>query len=280
VSYIDNIPQEERNALEAEGLYILVPVLGTYYVSFNTQKAPFDNPLLRKALTLAIDNDFIANVLRQGAVIPAEAFVGNGFYTSGHDVEFRAEGLKYIDSQNYEQRKEEAREALAEAGYPNGEGLDRIEYLLNEMAMHTMIAEAIQHMWKEVLNVNMEIRTAEWSVVQVDRRQGNFQIARNGWIADFNDPMTMLGLLVSSSQNNDGKYSNPVFDAKIEESMNESDPAKRSLLLHEAEDIMMDDWACAPIYFYCDEKAADPKMQGRAHSMVGYTFFHKAYLGE
>jgi oligopeptide transport system substrate-binding protein len=104
-------------------------------------------------------------------------------------------------------------------------------------------------------------------------------VSRNGWIGDYNDPLTMLGLFVSSSENNDGQYSNPAYDAKIAASMKERDPAKRAKLLHEAEDIMLgQDWACAPIYYYCIEAAADTKFKGFANSMLGYTFFHKAYI--
>ncbi|MCL2053117.1 MAG: peptide ABC transporter substrate-binding protein [Oscillospiraceae bacterium] len=279
VSYILDFPAEERNAVESAGMYRKSPLLGTYYVCYNTELEPFNDPLVRKALTLAIDNAFIADVLRQGSVVPATAFVGDSFFTSGHDVEFRKEGANYIDPYNYEEAKAEAQKALAEAGYPNGEGFPRVEYLLNDDSTHSMIAEAIQQMWKEVLNVNMEIRSAEWSVVLSDRRAGNFQVSRNGWIADFNDPVTMLGMFMSTSANNDGNYSNPEFDRLIEESMRETDPAKRSALLHQAEAVMLgQDWACAPIYYYCVEAAASPNLKNFYSSMLGYEFFHRAYL--
>ena len=279
VSYIASFPLEEREALDAAGMYERGPMLGTYYVNFNNLKAPFDDPLVRKALTLAIDNAFIADVLFQGSVIPATAFVGDGFYTAGHDVAFRAEGGAYFDPYNYEQAKEEAQQALAEAGYPNGEGFPHFEYLLNEDAGNALIAEAVQQMWKDVLNVSAELRTAEWSVVLVDRRGGHYEVGRAGWIADFNDPVTMLGLFVSSSANNDTFYANPDFDALIAASAVETDPAARSQLLHQAEDIMIgQDWACAPLYYYTAERAADPALKDFTLSLLGYTFFHRAYL--
>jgi len=280
-SYIEGFPQEERNALEEADMYYMSPLLGTYYLSFNHDVEPFNDPLVRKALTLAIDNAFISDVLRQGAVIPAAAFVGDGFHTSGHDVAFREEGPKYIDPYNYEANKEEARQALAEAGYPDGEGFPRIEFLLNEGAGHEMIAEAVQQMWKDVLNVNAELRTAEWSVLLVDRREGSYQVARNGWLGDFNDPFTMLGMFMSSSANNDCFYSNPEFDELIAQSMRQTDPAARSQLLHQAEAIMFgQDWACAPIYYYTNESAVNPNLKDFSVSLLGYSLFHKAYLSE
>ncbi len=277
--YIDSMPQEEIKALKADGLYGAIPQLGTYYVSFNFGKPPLDNVLVRKALTLAIDTDFIANVLREGSVAPAEAFVGTGFKTSGASKLFRDGYATYVAPAQYEENKKLAQEALAEAGYPNGEGIPKIEYLLNDNTGHIMIAEAIQKMWKDVLNVDIEIRVAEWATVTADRREGNFNIARNGWIGDYNDPATMLTLFLSTSGNNDGKYNNPAYDAKIAESFAEKDPDKRDALLHEAEDILIgQDWACAPVYYYADEWGVNPKLKDWGITPLGYKFFQKAYL--
>ncbi len=277
--FIDGFPQEESTALKAEGLHGMIPQLGTYYVSFNVGKEPFDNVLVRKAMTLAIDTDFIANVLREGSVAPAEAFVGTGFSTSGASKPFRGEYKTYVAPADYEANCKLAQEALAEAGYPNGEGIPKIEYLLNDNTGHIMIAEALQKMWKDVLGIDIEIRVAEWAVVTSDRREGNFNLARNGWIGDYNDPATMLTLFLSTSGNNDGKYNNPEYDAKIAASMAETDPEKRDLLLHEAEDILIgQDWACAPIYYYSDEYACPPTLKDWGITPLGYKFFHKAYI--
>ncbi len=279
--FIDAMPQEETTALKADGLYGIIPQLGTYYVSFNVEKEPLNNPLVRKALTLAIDTDFIANVLREGSVAPAEAFVGTGFRTSGASRDFRDGYAAYMAPSDYAANCEAAKAALAEAGYPNGEGIPKIEYLLNDNTGHIMIAEALQKMWKDVLGVEIEIRIAEWATVTADRRDGNFNIARNGWIGDYNDPATMLTLFLSTSGNNDGKYNSEAFDAKIAESFAETDPDKRDQLLHEAEDILIgQDWACAPIYYYSDEYGVLPSLKGWGITPLGYKFFHTAYLAE
>ncbi len=277
--FVDAMPQEEVQALKADGLYGIIPQLGTYFVSFNIRRAPLDNVLVRKALTLAIDTDFIANVLRQGSVTPAEAFVGTGFRTSGASKAFREGYATYVAPASYEENKKAAQEALAEAGYPNGEGIPKIEYLLNDNTGHIMIYEALQKMWKDVLNVDVELRVADWAVVTADRRDGNFNIARNGWIGDYNDPATMLTLFLSTSGNNDGKYNNPEYDAKIAASFAETDPDKRDQLLHEAEDILIgQDWACAPVYYYSDEYGVRPDLKGWGITPLGYKFFHTAYI--
>ena len=277
--YIDGFPQEEMKSLKAEGLYGRIEQLGTYYISYNINKEPLNNPLVRKALTLAIDTDFIANVLREGTVSPAEAFVGNGFRTSGASKDFRDGYPSYVSPSDYETNKLLAQEALAEAGYPGGEGIPKIEYLLNDNTGHIMIAEAIQAMWKEVLGISIEIRVADWSVVTVDRRAGNFQIARQGWIGDYNDPATMLTLLLSSSGNNDGKYNSPKFDELIAASMAETDPEARNLLLHQAEDVMLgEDWAIAPIYYYTNQYGVRPDLKGWGIMPLGYKLFHGAYI--
>jgi oligopeptide transport system substrate-binding protein len=134
-------------------------------------------------------------------------------------------------------------------------------------------------MWKEVLNIDVELKVSEWEVVLQDRRNGNFQITRNGWIADYNDPVTMLSLFTSASGNNDGKYSSPAYDAKLDEANKETDPAKRNQLLHEAEDILLgQDWANAPIYYYIISWAVNPKLTDWGVTPLGYKFFQKAYI--
>ncbi|MDR1914338.1 MAG: peptide ABC transporter substrate-binding protein, partial [Clostridiales bacterium] len=272
-------PEEEVLALDAEGYYGDVPELGTYYISYNTQVAPMDNVLVRKALTLAIDTAFIADTIRNGNVKAAEAFIGDGFTTSGHSEAFRDNWRTYVSPSEYEANKSEAQAALAEAGYPNGEGFPKLEYLYNENTTHSAIGEALQQMWKDVLNINVELKVAEWESVLQDRRNGNFQISRNGWIADYNDPATMLDLFTSGSGNNDGKYNNPEYDAKMDASNKESDPAKRNQLLHEAEDILIgEDWAMAPIYYYTITWAVNPNLKDWGVTPLGYKFFQRAYI--
>ncbi|MDR3240352.1 MAG: peptide ABC transporter substrate-binding protein [Clostridiales bacterium] len=279
IDYIDTPPEEEVQALTNDGLFGAVPQLGTYYVSYNTKKAPLDNVNVRKALTLAIDTDFIANTIRNGAVNAAEAFIGDGFATTDYDSDFRSGWQTYVAPSDYENNKALARQALAEAGYPEGAGFPKLEYLFNDSTTHKAIGEALQNMWKTVLGIDVELKMTDWATVLQDRRNGNFDIARNGWIADYNDPVTMLNLFTSNSGNNDGKYSSADYDAKIAASSKEADPAKRNQLLHEAEDILIgQDWAMGPVFYYTITWAANPKLKGWGVTPLGYQFFHKAYI--
>ena len=271
-------PGEEVNALKADGLFGDAAQLGTYYISYNTQKAPLNDVNVRKALSLAVDTDFIANTIRQGMVKPAEAFVGDGFTTSGHNKPFRDGWQTYVSPANYEANKAAAQQALADAGYPGGAGFPKLEYLFNTSSVHSAIGEALQNMWKQVLGIDVELKVEDWASVTQDRRNGNFDIARNGWVADYNDPATMLNLFISSSGNNDGKYNNPDYDAKIAASNKETDPAKRNQLMHEAEDILLgQDWALCPIYYYTNTWAVSPALKDWGITPLGYSFFQKAH---
>lgn len=280
VDFIDDMPIEEIAGLKTDGTYDQINQLGTYYVSLNHDVKPLDDPNVRKALSLAIDVTYISEVIMDGATVPAEAIVGGEFFTSLYDKEFRPNGNRYIKSDDYENNKVLAQQALADAGYPNGEGFPTFTYLTNESTVHVAIAEAIQNMWKEVLGINIEIGVAEWNSFLFDRREGNFQMARNGWIGDYNDPMTMLSLFLSTSGNNDGNYNNPEYDALIAASNKEQDPAKRDALLHQAEDLMIgQDWALAPIYYYVDRIAASKDLKNWGITPLGYKFFAGATKG-
>ena len=162
IMYCDDYPPEELQATKDEGLYGILPQLGTYYVNINNQKAPFDNVNVRKAFSLAIDTKYIAEVVMQGTFATATNFVGPGFLDrDGKD--FYEEGA-VIDRSDYEANKEAARAALAEAGYPNGEGFPIVEYSTNVSGYHLTVAEALAAMWKDVLGVTVEIAQMEWNV--------------------------------------------------------------------------------------------------------------------
>lgn len=278
VYFTDHYPAEETKALVDQGVLFFKPQLGTYYVSFNCNVEPLNDVNVRKALALAIDRDYLANVVLPGTMFAAEAFVGNGFGdVDGKD--FRDVGGAYISNAAYEENKKAAQEALAAAGYPNGEGFPKIGYMYNNSTMHQSIGEALQNMWKEVLNIDVEMDIQEWNAFLETRRQGNYQMARNGWVGDFNDPMTLLGLLQTGSGNNDGNYSNAKYDEYLNISMTSKDRAERMKAMHDAEALAIgEEWACAPLMYYADEYLVSPELKGWGITSLGYKFFHTAYL--
>ena len=281
---IKDVPTEEIPSLtkaEDGGDFYVDPILGTYYLNMNCQKEPFNNPLVRKALNLAIDRDYIANVIMQGTYSPAFNFVGDGVTdASGMFMEnsIAAYGTTYI-SEDYEANCKAAQEALAEAGYPNGEGFPVITYSTNESGYHIPVAEYLQSVYKEVLGITMNVDKVEWSSFTPQRRAGDYEMARNGWVMDYNDASNIIELLYSSNGNNDGKYSNPEFDAAIDASK-VADQNEHYAALHDAEKIMMEDYACIPVAYYCDFWLQSPALQGTWHSPYGYWFFQYGYVEE
>ena len=280
IQFGDSYPQEELDALRKEGIYGSSAQLGTYYLTYNLKKAPMDNVNVRKALTLAIDTKYIADTLRQGTVLPAKAYVGDGFKDVDQSVEFRSKGQSYMDPAQYEANKTAAKKALADAGYPDGKGFPKLEYMYNDGSGHKMIAEALQQMWKTVLNIDVTLKNQEWNVFQDSRRKGNFQIARNGWLADYYDEASMLNLFLASSGNNDGKFNNPKFEEYMKTAGTTLDRATRIDAMHKAEDVLMaQEWACAPIYYYIDEYIYNKNdLKGWGVSPLGYKFFQGATL--
>lgn len=277
IVFAKEFPIEEQQNMESQGVAYTLPNLGTYYVSLNNIDEVMNNKDLRKALTLAVDRDYIANTVMEGTVIPAGAIVGAGFEDED-GKEFVDTATSYFDVHDYEGNLEMAKQALADAGYPNGEGLGTLEYKTNDTTTHKLVAEALQSMWKEI-GVNVEIVIQEWNVFLADRRDGNYVIARNGWLSDYNDPMSMLGLFYSSSGNNETKYDNTEYDALLDTANTSGDLEERMQVMRDAQDLLIgEDWATCPIYYYTTRYLAAVELIDWAASPVGYQFFHLAYL--
>ena len=247
----------------------------------NLNKEPFNIKEVRQALSLAIDRDYVAGTLMQGTYTAATSFMGPGWVdTDGSEFQANANGGKpYMDNSDFEANVEKAKQLLADAGYPNGEGLPQLTYSTNDTGYHKVVAEYLQQAWAEI-GVDLKVETVEWASFTPMRRNGDYEISRNGWVGDYTDPSNMLELLYSTNGNNDGKYNNPEFDAAIDESRSTVDPEARSAALHKAEDIMMEDMACLPIAYYNDFWLQSDKITGAWHSPYGYWHFEYADIVE
>ncbi|MDO5136007.1 MAG: peptide ABC transporter substrate-binding protein [Eubacteriales bacterium] len=278
VLMIKDVPTEEIPSLEGNEEFHVEPIIGTYYISYNTQVEPFDNAKVREALNLAIDREYVANTLMQGTYSPATNFIGPGWKdTDGSDFAENANGGEaYLPASA---DIEGAKAALEEAGYPEGEGLPVLHYTTNDAGYHKAVAEYLQQAWKEI-GVTLEVEIVEWSSFTPMRRSGDFEIARNGWVGDYSDPSNMLDLLYSTNGNNDGKYSSADYDAAMDIARATVDPEERSKALHDAEDIMMADAACCPVAYYNDFWLASSKITGVWHSAYGYWHFMYADIEE
>ena len=285
LDFIEDVPQAELPSLIASGDLKIVDYIGTYYVCYQTQKAPFDDPRVRQAFTLAVNRTFIVDKVTQAGQVPANGFVPAGVYDAAGSTgdDFRTVGGAYYSIEgdadySYEANCEKARELLAEAGYPNGENFPVVEYLYNTSDAHKAVAEALQNMWETELGVKVTLNNQEWAVFLQTRKDGNYSIARNGWIADYNDPMSFLDMWLTGGGNNDAQYANADYDAKIQEAKNTTDPAARMQLMHEAENIIMDqDWALNPLYFYTQKYMLSDRVGGMFYTPLGYFFFSYAH---
>lgn len=274
VLFIDDCPTDEIAAQKEKPDFNIEGQIGTYYVSYNTENEYLSNPLVRKALTLAVDRTYICEQIGQAGQIEAGAFVSMGLTDADTTKEFREVGGDYFDPVDYEGNLELAKEALAEAGYPNGEGLPTFNYLTNDSAGHVQIGEALQNMWSQI-GVNLTIDTQEWNTFLNTRKEGDYDIARNGWLGDYNDPISFLDMWITDGGNNDAQWSNTEYDALIQEIKSTSDPEKRMADMHKAEDIIFDEWMLNPLYYYVDIYLLSEKVEGFYSSPLGFKFFTK-----
>ena len=278
---VKDVPTDEIPSLtraEDGGDFYLDEIMGTYYISLNDQEEPFTDVRVRKALSLAIDRDYVANTIMQGIYTPATALVGPGIVDeNGYFMDNANGGEPYI-SDDYEANLEEAKSLLAEAGYPDGEGFPTITYSANDAGYHVPVAEYVQQAWGD-LGITVNIDKVEWASFLPLRRAGDYDVSRNGWSMDYNDPSNMLELFTTNNGNNDGKYANPEFDQVIEDSR-VADKTTHFEKLHEAEDILMNDAACIPVAYYNDFWLQSPSLKGTWHSPYGYWYLQYGYIEE
>lgn len=296
----ETIPTDEIPTLLAEDPnFTQEAQVGTYYATFNCDKAPMNDVRVRKALTLAIDRKQICEQVAKGGQIPATGFIPpNLTYSDGTSCRVLDENGNTTVEYDIDPNKaniEEAKRLLAEAGYPNGEGFPTITYLYNTLEAHQKIAEAVQEMWKTNLGIDVVLENQEWQIFQDTRRKGNYDVARGGWLGDYPEPMTMLDLFTSYSGNNDSQWrwnlqpivaphdttlnpANKEFDEAIEKAMvstgKEKDEAYKT-----AEKIMMEDCILMPIYYYSNLFTVDAaKVTGVRRTKMGHWVFKDAEM--
>ncbi|MDR2655193.1 MAG: peptide ABC transporter substrate-binding protein [Oscillospiraceae bacterium] len=275
LDFIDAIPQDEIDRVSAQPDYHKEGQLGTYYVSYNVTAAPFDNPLVRQAFTLAVDRDYIVTNIGKSGQVPAGAFVPIGLTDADPAKEFRSVGGDYYDptAAGNEANLAKAKELLTEAGYPDGQGLPSITYVYNEGTGHQSIGEALQQMWGE-LGVTVSLESQEWATFLNTRKNGEYQVARNGWLGDYNDPISFLDMWITDGGNNDAQWSNTQYDEFISKIKNSGDQAERMQLMHEAEDVIFGEWMLCPIYYYVDIYMQKSALDGSVWaSPLGYKYF-------
>lgn len=300
INITSTLPGEEIPRLLAEDPnFASEPALGTTYIEFNMDAEIVNDVNVRKALSLAIDRKLICDqVLRNGAV-PAAAFVAPPFKLS------TGESLRAMDEfgnvmTEYEinpngAEVEKAREYLAAAGYPNGEGFPTLELLYYESGSNSQIAEAVQQMWKENLGITVNLKVEEYAVFANTRSSGNYTLDITGWSADYNDPMTMLSLFTANGVNNARwrykEYAGVPEDTTLNPENKAYDDAvimasktmgtERDGYLKEAEKVLMDNMVICPIHYHTYTQVIDyGKVAGPGRTPIGqWDFQYYTMLG-
>ncbi len=242
-SVINQLKQEGNPELEI-GLQI-----GTYYYNINSNIKPFNNPKVRKGLSMAINREAIVEQVTQGGQIPAVGIIPPGMKDENDD-DFRKSVGSLIEYDT-EEAKKLFDEGLAEEGMAIEKfNNSNFVILYNTAESQKKIAEAIQEMWRGVLEIKIGLENVEF-LEKLEREQsGDYQISRSGWMVDFMDPVAFLDLWWSNSAFNDVKYSNPKYDELIKEAKSTNDQNVRMAAMKEAETILMEDMPVIPIYFY------------------------------
>lgn len=276
IHFAKPFPRNNIETLKQKGIVHIVPVAASYYYRYNLNKEILKDVRIRKALSLAIDRDYIVNSVTKFGERPAGNLVPYGI----NDIEgdFRDKGGEYIISSNYQANIAEARKLLAKAGYENGKNFPVIDLLIATREFDINIADAVQNMFKEALNIDVRIVKHEWASYLQNMYDKNFDLAVYLWYADYNDPINFLNLFKSDSPNNYGSYSNNAYDEYIDIASTNKNNKIRMHALHLAENIFMDDNAIIPIYFYSEALLVSPQLKGVEYDSQGLYRFFNAYL--
>ena len=298
---------------------------GNYYVCWNINEdiLPADSKLtgaeaeqakaeIRSAISLLFDRNYIVEQIAQGGQVPASSFVamgmtdadGSQFYqNAGHNDGFT--GYYDVSADAYEANCASAIETLKKYyDYDESTGMftnfPTLTYLYNTSEGHKAIGEYLASALSAV-GITMNLENQEWNTFLNTRKAGDFSVARNGWLADYNDPISFLDMWVTSSGNNDvqfGKGDNATvaaysldltdlgYDVKVENGTwaetydvviglikTCTDNAKRYELMHRAEDLLMSTGCIVPLYFYTDLFMLDDSVQGFFSNPLGYKYF-------
>ncbi|WP_243424412.1 peptide ABC transporter substrate-binding protein [Gemmiger formicilis] len=315
LDFIDTIPNEEipnHNGTDPE--FYIATNIGTYYVGFNVNsklfegKTPEQASAMREAINLLIDRQYIVDTIGQTGQELANTFVPAGMSDS-NGAEFRqntdsytypdAEAVGYFDPSEdaYDENLQTAISLLESAGYEfddNGMLSSStplsFTYLTNEGAGNEAIGAAIQQDMAAV-GITVDVETQSWNVFLNERKAGNYDVCRQGWLADFDDPINMLEMWTTESGNNDAQFGRPdetgsvpsyapqnwdTYNDLIASIKAETDLTKRVGLMHQAEDMLMETWAVVPLYYYNDPYMQKSNVEGVYTNSFGYKYFHHA----
>jgi oligopeptide transport system substrate-binding protein len=219
--------------------YHATPILATYFIRYNTKRAPFTDVRVRKAFSMVVDKTLLTEKVTQAGEPPTDAFVPPG--TAGYQP---PAGVK--------RDPEAARKLLAEAGFPGGAGFPVVRYLYtNKSETDEKIAVEVQAMFKRELGISVLLAKQEWAVYLNSLSALDFDFCRSSWVGDYNDPNTFMDMFLTGGGNNNCGWSNKRYDELIALAAKETDKAKRYDIFREAETILIrDEMPVCPLFNY------------------------------
>lgn len=244
----------------------VVPYIGTYYYQINTTRKPFDDVRVRRALAMTIDREALVKTVMNGVNIPAYSMVPPGT-------------LGYQPPRVFGYDPETARQLLAEAGYPEGEGFPTFDILYNTHESHRKVAVAIQQMWKKQLNIDVTITNQEWKVYLDSRNTKNYDVSRAGWIGDYVHPLTFLTMGLSTNGNNNTGYADKHYDELIKRITDARTEEEQLASFEAAERYLLKDMPYIPIYTYQTKYLVDEGVRGLPANIRDHYNFRYVSVG-
>ncbi|MCM3323886.1 peptide ABC transporter substrate-binding protein [Cytobacillus kochii] len=259
------VPAELSEELFADGSAQMVEQAGDYFYRFNVTMEPFQNVNIRKAFVMAINQQEIVDYVTKNGEEPAYGFVSPGFKDpSGKD--FREAGGNLVET-NLEEAKALLAKGMEEEGYDT---LPEVTLTYSTSENHKKMAEAIQQMLKENLDVSVKLANMEWNVFSEEQTALKFQFSRSSFLADYADPINFLENFQTGHSMNRTGWSNEEYDKLIKDAKNEANEEKRFEMMYEAEKILFEEMPIMPIHFYNQVYLQKENITGIVRHPVGY----------
>lgn len=237
------------------------PELACEFYRLNTTRPPFDNPKVRQALALAIDRVALVDQVIRSGHLPA-----TGLTPPGAHPDYKPLNLLRFDPTA-------ARTLLAEAGFPGGKGFRKMDILTNTSPSARTIAEFFQESWKKHLGIEVGILQQEWQVYIDSQQSLKYDLSRAGWVGDYADPFTFLGIFRSGDGNNNTGWSSPRYDELMLTATREPVTAQRIAAMQEAETLLLTDMPIIPIFWRMNSNLIRPEVKNWHHSVLS----HRSY---
>jgi len=262
---MSNLPPEAIAAYQGKSEYLTAPVLRGYYYGFNVKKAPFTDPRVRRAFSMAIDRSEFPAILKRGE-IPSPYWIPPGMPYHNPAI-----GLPFDP--------DAARKLLAQAGYPAGRGFPSVTAAFNTGPENSLVAENLQAQWKRNLGIEILLDNQEWKVYLRRLQTDPPPLFRLGWGADYPDPDNFMNLFTSTSGNNRTRWRNDRYDELIRSAASDPEPVRRQAAYDEAQKILLeDDVAIMPLFVATQNWAVKPYVRGLRLNALELLYLKNVHL--